>query len=62
VNQKEVKRTQPEGPERELDVEEASNKHHMVAVTERFSERWHKFPSDIMAWHGGGQSVKNECL
>jgi hypothetical protein len=20
------------------------------------------FPSDIMAWHGGGQSTKNECL
>jgi hypothetical protein len=21
-----------------------------------------KFPSDIMDWHGGGQSAKNECL
>ena len=20
------------------------------------------FPGDIMAWHGGGQSAKNECL
>jgi hypothetical protein len=29
---------------------------------ERIIENWHKFPSDIMAWHGGGQSAKNECL
>jgi hypothetical protein len=33
------------------------------AVTrERISENLQKFPSDIMAWHGGGQSAKNECL
>jgi hypothetical protein len=31
-------------------------------VRERIVENWHKFPGDIMAWHGGGQSTKNECL
>jgi hypothetical protein len=35
VNQKEVQRTQPEGPERDLDVEEASDKPHRDIVTER---------------------------
>jgi hypothetical protein len=33
------------------------------AVTERGSLRiCRSFPSDIMAWHGGGQSAKSECL
>jgi hypothetical protein len=29
---------------------------------ERIPEKLQEFPSDIMAWHGGGQSAKNECL
>jgi hypothetical protein len=35
----EVQRTQPEGPERELDVEEASDKPRRDVVTERRSLR-----------------------
>jgi hypothetical protein len=31
-------------------------------VTERVSEKLQKLPRDIMAWHGGGHSAKNECL
>jgi hypothetical protein len=33
-----------------------------VTERERVFENLQKFPSDIMAWHGGGQSAKNECL
>ena len=39
MNQKEVKRTQPEGPERELDVEEASDNPHRDTLIERRSLR-----------------------
>jgi hypothetical protein len=47
----------------ELDAEEASDKPRRDAVTEKGSLRnGINFPSDIMAWHGGGQSAKNECL
>jgi hypothetical protein len=35
VNQKEVQRTQPEGPKRELDAKEASDEPHRDTVTER---------------------------
>jgi hypothetical protein len=46
-----------------LDVEEASDKPHRGGDREREPLReLSKFPSDIMAWHGGGQSTKNECL
>jgi hypothetical protein len=46
----------------ELGVEEASDKPRRRCERERIDENWHKFPGDIMAWHGGGQSAKNECL
>jgi hypothetical protein len=29
---------------------------------ERIPEKLREFPGDIMAWHGGGQSAKIECL
>jgi hypothetical protein len=45
-----------------LDVGEAYDKPHRRRERERIVENWHKFPSDIMAWHGGGQSAKNEFL
>jgi hypothetical protein len=40
---------------------------HLINLAEVVIEKgslriWHKFPSDIMAWHGGGQSAKSECL
>ena len=46
----------------ELDVGEASDKPHRICERERIDENWHKFSSDIMAWHGGVQSDNNECL
>jgi hypothetical protein len=46
----------------ELDVEGASDKPRRGRDRERISEKLQKFPSDIMVWHGGGQSAKNECL
>jgi hypothetical protein len=48
---------------RELDVEEASDKPRRDVMTEKGSLRnGINFPGDIMAWHGGGQSAKIECL
>jgi hypothetical protein len=46
----------------ELDAKEASDKPCRRCERERIDESWHKLPGDIMAWHGGGQSAKNECL
>jgi hypothetical protein len=53
VNQKEVQRTQPEGPERELDAEEASDKPRRVTVTERVSLR-DGINSLVISWLGMG--------
>ena len=46
----------------DLDAEGASDKPHIGYDRERVSKKQQKFPSDIMAWNGGGQSDKNECL
>jgi hypothetical protein len=43
---------QRKGPE--LDAGEASDKHRRSCERGRIYENWHKFPSDIMAWYGGG--------
>jgi hypothetical protein len=56
------RRTQPKQGDCELDAEEASDKPHRDHDREITSEKLQKFPSDIMAWHRGGQSAKNECL
>jgi hypothetical protein len=53
VNPKEVSRTWPEGPERELDAEEASDKPHRVVVTERVSLR-DGVNSLVISWLGTG--------
>jgi hypothetical protein len=54
---------------RKLDVEEIFDKPRRGYDKERISENLQKirgtqrsFPSDIMAWHEGGQSAKSECL
>jgi hypothetical protein len=53
VNPKEVSRTWPEGPERELDAEEASDKPRRVVVTERVSLR-DGVNSLVISWLGTG--------
>jgi hypothetical protein len=40
---------------------------HLIKLTEVVIEKGclrigHKFPSDSMAWHGGGHTAKSECL
>jgi len=47
---------------RDFDVEGEFEKPRRGCDRERISEKLQKFPSDIMAWHGGGQSAKNEFL
>jgi hypothetical protein len=54
---------------REFDVDEAYDKPRIGCDRERISNNLQKtrgtqrnFPSDIIAWHGGGQSAKSECL
>ena len=48
-----MKRTPPEGPEHELDVEEASDKPHRVAMTKRVSLR-DGINYIVISWHGMG--------
>jgi hypothetical protein len=40
----------------------AYDKPHRGCDRERISKKLQNFPSDIMAWHRGGQSTKNEFL
>ena len=53
MNPKEVSRTRPEGPEHELDVEEASDKPRWSTVTERVSLR-DGVNSLVISWLGTG--------
>jgi hypothetical protein len=53
VNLKKVMRTRPEGPERELDVDEASDKPRRVTVIERVSLR-DGINSLVISWLGTG--------
>ena len=48
-----MQRTQPEGPERELDVEEAYDKPHRVVVIKRVSLR-DGINSLVISWLGMG--------
>jgi hypothetical protein len=58
-----VRRTRPEGPEHDLDAEEAFDKPLRVVVTKRVSLR-DGINSLVISWLGtrGGQSAKNEFL